>query len=1269
MKKTILPFIKFLSICVLLTTCQAADAGFDEQRPEGISDASWQSLRVAVQEARLLPTPEGVSGLDSEFGHAISLDGNRVLISGQKSAGSGAAFIFEYDGSQWVEQATLIPNDGEQNDRFGYSVSLDGDRALIGAHWDDDLGNFSGSAYLFEFDGSQWMQIIKWIPSDGSTGDLYGSAVSLSGDWAFVGAPGNDGNGTRCGAVYIYHVDGSTWQQFDKIFPADAENSDQFGSAISLSGSRVLISSPLDDNGSLIDNGSAYVFEFDNNSWNESTKLQASDGSSNDNFGNSVSISGNRALIGAKLDDVNNVNAGSVYVFDFDGLTWSESVKIVPSDTTTGIRFGQSVSLQGDVFVAGAHQNQSNGLDFGAAYVYQFDGSVWQEVIKLTASDKKLHDELGFSVAIHDDTIFAGAHHDGDLGSHSGSAYVFELGESGWLETQEITPAEGAANDYFGYSVSIDGDKALVGAPRDGLYEADSGAAYIYHFDGINWQQTAKLTTSNGDSVSFGKSVSLYGDRALVGASANHDVGVIRDAAYVYDFDGQNWNQTAKLSAFDAFHSGFADTISLFEDRAVIGCYGDDDSGYDAGAVFVYDFNGVSWQETAKLKASDGNSNDRFGISVSLFGDRILVGASKDDVFGLDSGSAYVFDYDGSQWNESQKISPTVGGAGDEFGNMVKLQGNRALLGAHLDDDLGTDSGSAYVFEFNGNSWQETAHIVPSDGQAEDRFGNSLDLSGDSFIVGSYLNNENGPDSGTAYLFEFDGNQWQETNKLTADDGAVEDQFGYAVSLSVPHALIGSVLNDDRGLDSGSAYIFNISRHSISGTVSGLASGNALVLQNNESDDLVRSENGQFEFNTVLDDGSSYAVSVLTQPTSPNQTCTVSGGSNGDGSGTIAGADVSDILVTCTTNQYNVYVDVSGLSGDGVSFINGTDQLTILNNGTQALSILDDLTAYDVQITEQPESPNQICGFTSPSFGHLEGGDVTITVSCVTEQYALGVDVNGLADDNTMILQNNGGDDLLVSANGQASFNTPLDDGSSYLITVLTQPTSPNQLCEVSAPSGQLNGAAVLDIQVNCVTDVHTIGGTVSGLAAGNSVTLTMNDNAELLVLTDNQPFNFNNPLTDGSSYQVEVFNQPTTPNQTCTVSNGQGTLAGADVTNLAISCVTNTYLLGGYVFDLIPDNFMVLRNNGGDDLVLTEQGAFVFNAPLQDGSAYQITIEQQPDDPLQSCELINDTGAIQGQDIDNILINCEFGDDLIYRHGFDSPDAISEALWYPEPE
>jgi hypothetical protein len=346
-----------------------------------------------------------------------------------------------------------------------------------------------------------------------------------------------------------------------------------------------------------------------------------------------------------------------------------------------------------------------------------------------------------------------------DNENSSGSAYVFDFDGTSWNKTMKLVPADGAPGDEFGYSVSVFGNRALVGARRYDEIDIDTGAVYVFELNGTSWAETAKLRPTRGGSGGvflgwFGHSVSLSGNRALVGARG-----------YPGNFPA-------------------------------------------SGAAYIFDFDGTSWSETATLAAALGGAVDGFGYSVSLSGDRALIGAPfNDNNNGLDSGSAHVFDFDGKNWSETQKLTAADGAAFDEFGISVSLVDNRALIGARFDDHNGINSGSAYVFDFDDDSWMESVKLTPADGTGLDQFGISVSLSGDRALVGARFDDDNGINSGSAYAFDFDGKNWSETLKLTAADGSAFDEFGISVSLVANRALVGAWLDDDNGKDSGSAYV------------------------------------------------------------------------------------------------------------------------------------------------------------------------------------------------------------------------------------------------------------------------------------------------------------------------------------------------------------------------------------------------------------------------------------------------------------------------------
>jgi hypothetical protein len=399
-------------------------------------------------------------------------------------------------------------------------------------------------------------------------------------------------------------------------------------------------------------------------------KLTAANAGAGDNLGISVSISGDTAVIGAYFDDDDGLNSGSAYVFrKVDGV-WQQIAKLTAADAAMGDTFGVSVSLSGESAVIGALQDDDGGSGSGSAYVFREVGGVWQQIAKLTAADPAEVDQFGNSVSISGDTAVIGVQLDDDGGISSGSAYVFREIDGLWQQIGKLTAADAAANDRFGFGVSLSGNTAVIGAVLDDDGGIDSGSAYVFREVGGVWQQIAKLTAADaatGDEFGFG--VSISGNTAVIGAS------------------------------------------------------GDDDNGNSSGSAYVFREVGGVWQQIAKLTAADAATGDRFGIGVSLSGDRTVIGVYRDDDGGSDSGSAYVFRELAGAWQEIAKFTAADAAAGDQFGNSVSISGSTAVIGAYADDDDGNASGSAYVFDLgaddcNGNGIPDECELVDNDANA-----------------------------------------------------------------------------------------------------------------------------------------------------------------------------------------------------------------------------------------------------------------------------------------------------------------------------------------------------------------------------------------------------------------------------------------------------------------------------------------------------------------------------------------------------------------------
>jgi uncharacterized repeat protein (TIGR01451 family) len=567
---------------------------------------------------------------------------------------AGSAYVFVRSGTSWSLQQKLVAPDGAASDLFGRSVAVAANTAVVGAPFDDNLGGIdAGSAYVFLRSGTFWSLQQKLLASDGMPSAQSGTSVSLAGDTAVVGASGVDPPALLdAGAAYVFVRSGSIWTEQERLVASDAGYGDRLGHSVALSGDTVVAGARLDDVLGSFDAGSAYVFVRSGSVWTEQQKLVASvSGAAFELFGSSVSVYGDTAVIGAERDATSGgMDAGAAYVFVRSGSVWTGQQKLVASDGDAGSFFGDSVSISGDTLVVGAPLATTPGGSAGAAYVFVRSGSVWTQQQKLVASDGESGDFFGASVAISGDTVVVGAYRDANAGGFdAGAAYVFVRSGTTWSQQQKVTAADGAAFDDFGFSVSISGSRFVVGAYQDdNAGGANAGSAYVFVGFGGTWAQEQKLVASDGAAVDFfGYSVSISGDTVLAGAFADDTVGgTDGGSAYVFVRSGIVWGEQQKLLPSDpAADDYFGRAVSVSGDVAVVGASFDDAGAPDSGSAYVFARSGTIWTLGQKLLAPDGAENDLFGESVSVSGATAVVGALDDDTpaGGPDAGSAHVF--------------------------------------------------------------------------------------------------------------------------------------------------------------------------------------------------------------------------------------------------------------------------------------------------------------------------------------------------------------------------------------------------------------------------------------------------------------------------------------------------------------------------------------------------------------------------------------------------------------------------------------------------
>ena len=379
-----------------------------------------------------------------------------------------------------VPLVRILASDGTASDRFGVSVAMSGDTAVIGAPGDGPQGAASGSAYVFVRGALGWVQQAKLTASDGAAGAAFGSAAAISGDTVVVGATNAKIAGTETGAAYVFVRSGTTWSEQAKLSALDFIALDQFASAISASGNTVAIGAfQADPFGQ--DSGAAYIFTRTGTTWSQQAKIVPIDGRAFDYFGTSVAVNGDTFVGGAPGDDDNAIASGSVYVYVRSGTNWGLQQKIRPADGADRDQFGNAVALGTDTLVVGSPDDDEHGLASGSAYVYARSSGLWSQQAKLVPDDGAPGDFFGAKMSLSGNNVLIGAYLDEVSAPHSGSAYAFQRNGTTWSQVHKYAPAF-AADDNFGVAIALDGDQGLAGVEQDDTLGSNAGAAFSLVF-------------------------------------------------------------------------------------------------------------------------------------------------------------------------------------------------------------------------------------------------------------------------------------------------------------------------------------------------------------------------------------------------------------------------------------------------------------------------------------------------------------------------------------------------------------------------------------------------------------------------------------------------------------------------------------------------------------------------------------------------------------------------------------------------------------------
>lgn len=675
-----------------------------------------------------------------------------------------------------------------------------------------------------------------------------GSPVATSGNLLVMGqSPVANGPG----GAHVYRLVGGAYVLEAALRPPAPQDGADFGAAVAIDGDTVVVGAQETD---VIQdrNGAAYVYRYNGSSWALQQELVPSTRTAAGLFGSSVDIEGNTALVGEK-------GTRSARAFTRSGATWTEQQVIVPTSGAALSDFGFSVALSGNTAVVGARNATppAGASGAGGAWVFTRAGGTWTEQQVLYAPTPATGAEYGSDVGVDGNTLVVGEF----LRNDTGTAYVYTRSGATWTLQQQLSAADGAASDFYGVSVAVEGDLVAVGAYGDDEGAIPNrGATYTYQRTASTWTEVAKLhpdivlglatsgahvdleggrlaTSASSSDLPFtdsgafetrtwtgaawsastltlpvtdeaaGTSVDVSGSAAAVGVPQGWTPGGLAGYVTVSHLDAGSWVSPVQIQRPNSAPADrFGAAVALDGSRLAVGAPG-------AVAVDIFERSGATttWNHVQTVTAPNLFASDEFGAAVALDGNRLVVGAPGDDTDGNNSGSVFVFQRSAGVWGPAVRASVIdPARPGDALGRSVAISGNVIAAGAPGDDTVGSNAGAMARITSDGAGGWHTANagefLAPAGSAAGDAVGTSVAASASYLVAGAPGADPQGSSSGEAWVYTKSGNL---LGALSHPAGTANDLFGQSVAADGVHVAVGSPGDDDLGSGSGSVLRFS----------------------------------------------------------------------------------------------------------------------------------------------------------------------------------------------------------------------------------------------------------------------------------------------------------------------------------------------------------------------------------------------------------------------------------------------------------------------------
>jgi hypothetical protein len=720
------------------------------------------SVALAVPSGRFKPVATGFGGSGDAMGTATAILGDTALVGSPYAVPngvvpSGAVQVFRDGASGWQREAILMPAAPVAYAGFGISVSLGADIAAIGSSG----SSAPATTTLFVRDGTMWSQ---------SAVLTYGGLPSLSGDTLAIASYDRVG---------IFTQQGGTWTLETELVPdADGTNVRD----VRIDGDNLVFwtNTPNTEFGELV----VYFYHRVDGAWMRDTALDLG----------SYPIESSAPAMALSGDSAVLVLADSAKVLLRGDGSWSEQ-QTLDSGIDWSLLDPSAAAIDGDTAVIGCPNDTVLGSrEQGSAFVFARSGSTWTRVARPYDANGDAFAHFGASVAISGDHLIAGSPNARVESIATGKAIAFDATGNVWNAVASFDEGNAHTNEDFGGAVALSGSIALVGA-SNANYDTPgaSGAAYVFEAIGSRWIQRARIVPPSPQHYGFGNAVAIDGDTAVV-ASINDNDGDPDEygAVYVYARDGDDWPQQQRISS-GAIRPLFGASVAIEDDLVAVGDIGA--NGDMRGLVRTFVRSGTTWTDQSTIQPVDGVDHDNFGAAVALSGTTLVAGAAGANVdIEQGAGAAYVFENAGGSWQQTARLTATAPLQGENFGYTVAIAGDTIV--ASYASPNGSTIAAIYVRD--GDTWTWQADLDVDGAQALRADGVALSGDGSIALVGA-----NAIDPGSlnsVYVFRRSGDAWSLTNVMHGDVAPTIDQFGAAVAMSGTDALVGAPRESNSGV-------------------------------------------------------------------------------------------------------------------------------------------------------------------------------------------------------------------------------------------------------------------------------------------------------------------------------------------------------------------------------------------------------------------------------------------------------------------------------------